>query len=331
MRRTSRLVQVADGKQRARELRLLEAMQEIALVLARIQSLQQHVAPGALLERARSGRWRSSRRPRAMAWSRNALNLISALQSTSGLGVRPARYSARKLANTRSRYSAAKLTASTSMPMRRRGGHRVDQVLARGAVLVVVVVLPVLHEEADHVVARALEQQRGDGGIHASGEADDDLHGDRRTGSWNSSGAEKQKAEPGLRLPCCANDDYFGLGVVLGRSGGRCRRGRSGRGPAGRGRGAVGLRLLGRPSCASASSWLLVSSAFVGLRQSEDLAASAFAGAAGVVVLAVSASGLAGAVAGWASTEKDAEANSTAMRADSFFIFVIIPRVVMVG
>jgi hypothetical protein len=34
------------------------------------------------------------------------------------LGVRPARYSARKVANTRSRYSAAKLTASTSMPMR---------------------------------------------------------------------------------------------------------------------------------------------------------------------------------------------------------------------
>src|SRR5438270_2954848 len=56
--------------------------------------------------------------PMAIAWSRNALNLISALQRTSGFGVRPARYSARKLANTRSRYSAAKFTASMSMPMR---------------------------------------------------------------------------------------------------------------------------------------------------------------------------------------------------------------------
>src|SRR3954470_13881647 len=53
-----------------------------------------------------------------MAWSRKALNLISALHSTSGLGVRPARYSARKVAKTRSLYSAAKLTASMSMPMR---------------------------------------------------------------------------------------------------------------------------------------------------------------------------------------------------------------------
>src|SRR5688572_29158765 len=52
-----------------------------------------------------------------MAWSRKALNLISALHSTSGLGVRPAEYSRRKSANTRSLYSAAKLTASSSMPM----------------------------------------------------------------------------------------------------------------------------------------------------------------------------------------------------------------------
>src|SRR3954468_10261282 len=52
-----------------------------------------------------------------MAWSRNALNLISALQSTSGFGVRPAAYSRRNSANTRSLYSAEKLTASSSMPM----------------------------------------------------------------------------------------------------------------------------------------------------------------------------------------------------------------------
>src|SRR3954471_24374488 len=55
--------------------------------------------------------------PMRRAWSRKALNLISALQSTSGFGVRPARYSARKLAKTRSRYSAAKFTASMSMPI----------------------------------------------------------------------------------------------------------------------------------------------------------------------------------------------------------------------
>src|SRR3954471_18639917 len=52
-----------------------------------------------------------------MAWSRKAVNLISALHSTSGLGVRPAEYSRRNSANTRSLYSAEKFTASRSMPM----------------------------------------------------------------------------------------------------------------------------------------------------------------------------------------------------------------------
>src|SRR5690606_2158734 len=56
--------------------------------------------------------------PRVMAWSRNALNLISALHSTSGLGVRPAEYSRRNSAKTRSLYSAAKLTYSNSTPTR---------------------------------------------------------------------------------------------------------------------------------------------------------------------------------------------------------------------
>src|SRR5690606_30379069 len=55
--------------------------------------------------------------PSFRAWSRNALNLISALHSTSGFGVRPAEYSRRNSANTRSRYSAAKLTASMSTPI----------------------------------------------------------------------------------------------------------------------------------------------------------------------------------------------------------------------
>src|SRR5256885_7011101 len=51
-----------------------------------------------------------------MAWSRKALNLISALHSTSGLGVRPAWYSRRNSAKTRSLYSEAKFTCSISMP-----------------------------------------------------------------------------------------------------------------------------------------------------------------------------------------------------------------------
>src|SRR5574340_499423 len=51
-------------------------------------------------------------------------------------------------------------------------GHRVQQVLARRAVFVAVVVLPVLHEQADDIIALLLEQQRGDRGVHAAGHAD---------------------------------------------------------------------------------------------------------------------------------------------------------------
>src|SRR5690606_26158163 len=51
-----------------------------------------------------------------------------------------------------------------------RHAGRVEPVLARRAVLAVVVVLPVLHEEADHVVALLLEQPGRDGRIHAARE-----------------------------------------------------------------------------------------------------------------------------------------------------------------
>ena len=81
------------------------------------------------------------------------MNLISALQSTSGLGVRPAAYSARKLANTRSLYSAAKLTASSSIPSTSATAATSTRSWRVEQYSFVVVVLPVLHEEADDLVA----------------------------------------------------------------------------------------------------------------------------------------------------------------------------------
>ena len=55
-------------------------------------------------------------------------------------------------------------------------GHRggVDEVFARRAVFVGVVVFPVLHEDADDVVALLLQQPRRHGRIDAAGHADDD-------------------------------------------------------------------------------------------------------------------------------------------------------------
>jgi len=61
-------------------------------------------------------------------------------------------------------------------------GHAggVDEVLARRAVLVVIVVFPVLHEDGDDLVPLLLEQVRADGGIDPARQADDHtvfLHG----------------------------------------------------------------------------------------------------------------------------------------------------------
>ena len=53
----------------------------------------------------------------------------------------------------------------------RRGGC-VDEVLTRGAVFRVVVILPVLHEEADDVEALFFEEPGAHGGVDAAREAD---------------------------------------------------------------------------------------------------------------------------------------------------------------
>src|SRR5688572_23858117 len=56
--------------------------------------------------------------PRSCAASRKCLNLISRLHSTSGFGVRPAAYSARKCANTPSQYSREKSRKWIGIPSR---------------------------------------------------------------------------------------------------------------------------------------------------------------------------------------------------------------------
>src|SRR5438477_651329 len=78
--------------------------------------------------------------------------------------------------------------ANTGRPERRalqrtalgRDRARVLIVLGGGAVAVVVL-LPVAHEEALHVVARILQEQRRDRGVDAPGQPDDDTIAHRLT------------------------------------------------------------------------------------------------------------------------------------------------------
>ena len=66
-------------------------------------------------------------------------------------------------------------------------GGRVDQVLARGAVRVGIVVFPVLHEQADDFVAFTLEQPSRNRRVYAAGKAEHDavfgVHDEERTPS----------------------------------------------------------------------------------------------------------------------------------------------------
>ena len=111
------LRQVAQREQRGRQLRLAELVQEIALVLAAVDARAAVASARRCRDRcARSGRWRCTRRPASRAASRKCLNLISRLHSTSGFGVRPAAYSARKCSNTPSQYSAEKSRKWNGMP-----------------------------------------------------------------------------------------------------------------------------------------------------------------------------------------------------------------------
>jgi hypothetical protein len=113
--------------------------------------------------------------PSASAYSTKTLNLISRLHSTSGFGVRPARYSARKCSNTLSQYSAAKLAVYAG-GCRAAIAHRlgVGEIGPGGAVLGAVVLVPVLHEQALDRVALLAQQQRGNRRIDAARDADDD-------------------------------------------------------------------------------------------------------------------------------------------------------------
>ena len=67
-------------------------------------------------------------------------------------------------------------------------GHsgRVDEVLLGGAVLVVIVIFPVLHEDANHLVALLFQQQRGDGRVHPAAQAHHDALFFQRRFNWQT-------------------------------------------------------------------------------------------------------------------------------------------------
>ena len=197
-------------------------------------------------------------------------------------------------------------------------GHRVDEILARGAVLVVVVVLPVLHEEADHVVALPLEQQRGDGRIDTSGEPDDDFHGGVSCGKSGRAG-EMKKAGPKPCLSRCGScrDYFFGASFF---------------GSAFVASAFLASSFFGAAFFASAffaAAFFLVDfflACFVVVLGASAFFTSALAGASAfargrpAVAAVAGLAGSAGLAGAWANAPSETDANTAAIRADSFFI-----------
>ncbi|TWG78706.1 hypothetical protein L602_000900000100 [Cupriavidus gilardii J11] len=164
----------AQRKQRARQLRLVQPMQEVALVLGVIERLEQFEAAIAAAPHARivaGGDALGTERHRVVQ-KRLELDLGIAQH----VGVR--RAAGRILAQEVGEYAVLVLGREIDRLHvdADQVGHRhhIEPVLARRAVLAVVVVFPVLHEQADDFVALLLQQPRGHRRIHAARHAHHD-------------------------------------------------------------------------------------------------------------------------------------------------------------
>ena len=155
------------------QLRLVQAMQEIALVLARIAGLEQleqsvHLAHLGVMA------GRDGVRPQLHGVVEKGLELDLGIAQDVGVGRAPGLVFAQEFAEHAFLVFLGEIDRFDRDADGVGDRHRVEQILARRAIFVVVVVLPVLHEQADHVVSLLLEQQGGDGRIHAAGHANHD-------------------------------------------------------------------------------------------------------------------------------------------------------------
>ncbi len=168
------LLELADRKERARELRLAQPVQEVALVLVRVEPLQQLEAArlGLAHPRVVAGRDAFGAEPHRVV--EEGLELDLGVAQHVGIGRAPGLVLAQELGEDAVLVLGGEIDVLDLDADHVGDAGRVEEVLARRAVLVVVVLLPVLHEDADHLVAGALQQPRGDGRIDAAGEADDD-------------------------------------------------------------------------------------------------------------------------------------------------------------
>ncbi len=184
------LVHVPERKHHRRQLLLRQPVQEVALVLGRVAGLQQFHARGVAASAAHARVMAGGDRVGAEA--QRVIEEGAELDLAVAQHVRIGRAS---------RLVLAQELREHPLPVFGREVHRlefdsqhvgdrrrIDQVVARRAVFVGVVVFPVLHEHADHVVPLLLQQPCRDGRVHAARHADDDAPASHATSSTKLSG-----------------------------------------------------------------------------------------------------------------------------------------------
>ncbi|CFO27059.1 Uncharacterised protein [Bordetella pertussis] len=158
------LAQFTQRKQGARQLHLVEAMQEIALVLGVVQGLEQLVArPGRRLDGAHPGIVPGGDMLGAQRHGvvQEGLELDLGVAQHVGIGRAAGRVLAQELGEHPVLVFGGKIDVFELDADQVGDAGRVQQVLARRAVFGIVVVFPVLHEQADDLIALLLEQPGG--------------------------------------------------------------------------------------------------------------------------------------------------------------------------
>ena len=171
------LLQLAHREQRARQLLLIQAVQEVALVLAAVDALEQLESASPLAHPSVvAGGDALGTQPERVVEKRLELDLGVAQH----VGIR--RAAGLVFAQELGEHAVLVLGREVDMlefdADHVGHGSGIDEIDVGTAILVVVVIFPVLHEDADHFVTLALEQPGRDRGVDPAGQAD---HHTRRT------------------------------------------------------------------------------------------------------------------------------------------------------
>ena len=170
------LVHVAKRKEAARELRLCQAVQEVALVLAAVHALEQFKqAAFAVLAHARVVAGGDFFRAKLHGVVKKGFELDFGVAEHVWVGRASSLVFVQKLREHALAVVGGEVDVFQLDAYHVGGGGGVNEVLAAGAVFVVIVAFPVLHEDARDLVPGAVQQPGGHSRIHAAGHADHDV------------------------------------------------------------------------------------------------------------------------------------------------------------